>query len=68
MFKIFDLPGYFFKYKKISGVYKITIIVNNKIYIGSAVSIYERYYTHIGHLRKGKHRSKHLQSSFNKYG
>ena len=30
-------------HKKICGIYKITNIINNKVYIGSAISILNRY-------------------------
>ena len=53
-----------------SGIYKIVSIVNpNKIYIGSAVNIKERWNRHLSELRKGKHgEHRHLQHHFNKYG
>lgn len=55
-------------YKKISGIYKITNLKNNKVYIGSAISIYNRLVTHKYLLKNNKHFNRHLQSSYNKNG
>lgn len=52
---------------KITGIYKITNSINNKIYIGSAINIYRRFVTHNHLLRNNKHFNSHLQSSWNKY-
>ena len=55
----------------INGVYKITNIVNNKIYVGSSSSkycLYTRLKHHYGDLMKNKHANKYLQNSWNKYG
>jgi group I intron endonuclease len=52
----------------ISGVYKITNIINNRCYIGSAIDMPNRWYLHIRSLDKGIHHSLHLQRSWNKYG
>lgn len=54
--------------KRISGIYKIMNLINNKFYIGSAVSLLSRYHTHKNSFVKNKHNNKHLQSSVNKYG
>lgn len=53
---------------KISGIYCITNIINNKKYIGSAKVIIRRWYEHKKYLRNGNHKNKHLQSSWNFYG
>lgn len=50
------------------GIYKILNIINNKIYIGSAVNLYKRMHNHIYQLNNQKHHNKHLQRSWNKYG
>lgn len=56
-------------YKKLSGVYIISNIKNNKKYIGSCTSsIKQRLNNHKNELKKGKHRNTYLQRSFNKYG
>jgi group I intron endonuclease len=53
---------------KQSGIYAIVNNVNGKRYIGSAVDISHRWDQHVSDLRKGKHKNKHLQSAWNKYG
>ncbi len=50
------------------GIYKITNLINNKIYIGSCVGFNQRKGQHKYRLRKGNHDNSHLQSSWNKYG
>jgi len=54
-------------YKNKSGIYSITNIANNKIYIGSAINVYYRWNIHISDLKNNKHGNKYLQYSFNKY-
>lgn len=51
-----------------SGIYKIVNMVSNKIYVGSAWNLYNRYRTHKSTLIKGIHHNHHLQKSFNKHG
>lgn len=55
-------------YKAICGIYKITNVINNKYYIGSALSIRYRLNTHKRLLRDNKHFNNHLQASYNKHG
>lgn len=51
------------------GVYCITNLENNKIYIGSTLNSFkERWSSHIQKLRSGSHTNTHLQSAFLKYG
>ena len=51
------------------GIYMIQNKVNNKIYIGQAVDIEERWKKHKGALRSNRHNNhKHLQRAWNKYG
>lgn len=54
--------------ERICGVYSITNIVNNKIYIGSSIDIYRRWGEHKNRLEANAHHSSHLQKSWNKYG
>ncbi len=54
--------------KCVSGIYGIINLVNGKIYIGSAVDIRNRWYTHKINLRNNKHQNKYLQRSWNEYG
>lgn len=49
-------------------IYKITNIINNKIYIGGTINFYKRIYSHINRLRRNKHYNLKLQNSWNKYG
>ena len=51
-----------------SGIYKITNLINNKMYVGSAVNLKKRKSEHFHTLRNGSHHNYHLQRSFNKYG
>lgn len=55
-------------YKKIIGIYKIVNKINDKLYIGSAVSIYSRFAVHKRLLKNNNHFNNHLQSSWNLYG
>jgi group I intron endonuclease len=50
------------------GIYKILNIINNKVYIGSAIDMKKRWRDHKWHLNHNKHHNSHLQSSWNKYG
>lgn len=52
----------------IMGIYKITNVSNNKIYIGSSVDIPKRWKQHISELNRNKHNNKHLQRAWNFYG
>lgn len=52
----------------IHAIYKIENIINNNIYIGSAVNIKTRWWNHVSELRGGRHRNKHLQRAWNKHG
>lgn len=51
-----------------SGIYSITNLVNNKIYIGSAVNIKKRWGDHRYCFLKNKHHNSHFQSAWNLYG
>lgn len=51
------------------GVYTITNLITNKIYVGSTKnSFYERWRLHFKSLKNNNHHSKKLQFSVNKYG
>ncbi len=52
----------------ISGIYKITNFVNNKVYIGSAINIRSRWAYHIRCLKRGSHCNSYLQRSWNLHG
>jgi len=51
-----------------SGIYKITCITNNKVYIGQSTNIQERIKDHKRRLKNNKHDNSYLQNSWNKYG
>jgi len=54
---------------KKSGIYKIINKTNNKYYIGSAKNIRIRIkYGHLWALKSKKHRNRHLQRAWNKFG
>ena len=53
---------------KITGIYSIKNIKNDKIYIGKSIDIYKRWNQHKLQLRKNEHHSKSLQADWNKYG
>lgn len=50
------------------GVYKITNLVDGKVYIGSAKKLSVRLTQHLKSLNNNKHQNKHLQSAFNLHG
>lgn len=50
------------------GIYAIMNLVNGKVYVGKSERMSKRIMAHYGRLNKGKHRNKHLQSSFDIYG
>jgi group I intron endonuclease len=49
-------------------IYRITNMVNNKYYIGSAESFARREWQHKYNLKRGDHKNPHLQAAWNKYG
>ena len=49
-------------------IYKITNIVDKKIYIGQTINYSKRKNSHISHLKNNKHHNEHLQNAWNKYG
>jgi group I intron endonuclease len=51
------------------GVYSIFNKINKKVYIGSTtMSFLKRFQHHISVLKINKHKNKHLQNAWNKYG
>lgn len=52
---------------RISGIYYIKNIINNKLYVGQSIDVYARLSRHKTDLRGGRD-SKHLQKSYDKYG
>lgn len=51
------------------GIYAITNLTNNKVYVGKSINIYERIRQHINKLNKSSKESNlHLNKSWKKYG
>jgi group I intron endonuclease len=50
------------------GIYKITNLISNKIYVGSAAKFERRWYDHKKSLLNGRHQNKHLLNSFQVHG
>lgn len=51
-----------------SGIYQILCAPTGKVYVGSAVDLNRRWYTHRWDLRRGAHRNSLLQRAWDKYG
>jgi group I intron endonuclease len=54
--------------KIVSGIYVILNTRNNKVYIGQAVDFRTRWFTHQSALIHNRHKNRHLQAAWNKYG
>ena len=50
-----------------SGIYTITNLINNKIYVGFCTNLFERYKNHKYELFGNRHKNSHLQNAVNKY-
>jgi group I intron endonuclease len=50
------------------GIYKITNLINNKVYIGQTYRLNEREREHLYRLERNEHHNEYLQKSYNKYG
>ena len=50
------------------GIYKILNLINNKVYVGSAINLNSRKNQHFSDLRLNKHVNNHLQYTYNKHG
>lgn len=51
-----------------NGIYLIINLINNKIYVGSAIKFKIRWRIHTNELNRNCHGNKHLQAAWNKYG
>ena len=49
-------------------IYKITCLINLRVYIGETANIKRRFWNHQEQLAKGKHGNDRLQEDYNKYG
>lgn len=52
----------------VCGIYMIKNTINNKVYIGQSIHVYDRLSEHKTKLNGKYHSNSHLQHSFNKYG
>jgi group I intron endonuclease len=50
------------------GIYKITNVVNGKVYIGQTQNLINRKQNHFYWLGRNSHHNDHLQKAYNKYG
>ena len=50
------------------GIYLISNLINNKIYVGQSINIEKRWTQHKRELRNNIHENKRLQNAWNKYG
>lgn len=66
--KILDKKQKCFGNKTKCGVYQITNISNNKIYIGSSKNILQRWKNHIRELELNVHKNMFLQTDWNNFG
>lgn len=55
-------------HNSISGIYVILNTKDGKVYIEQAKDFHRRWKQHLWELRTNRHRNKHLQSAWNKYG
>ena len=53
---------------KTAGIYKITNLINGKVYVGQTIDYRRRRIGHLSALKLGNHHNKYLQSSYTKYG
>ena len=49
-----------------SGIYKITNLLNGKVYVGQSQNVFERKFQHFTALRKGNHENREMQKDWNK--
>lgn len=50
------------------GIYKITNLINGKVYIGQSDRLIDREREHFYRLERNEHHNEYLQKSYNKYG
>ncbi len=51
-----------------SGIYCITCSISDHKYVGQSKDLYKRKNGHFNALKNNKHKNKHLQNAYNKYG
>jgi len=66
--------GFIWKYAEsdnsdVSGIYSINSVSDKeKVYIGSSIDIPKRWMTHKSDLRRGAHKNRYLQNTYDKHG
>lgn len=50
----------------VSGIYKITNLLNGKVYVGQSQNVFERKIQHFTALRNGNHENREMQKDWNK--
>lgn len=56
------------EFKNVPGIYKISIVGTNKVYIGESIKVKSRLKKHMLNLSKQRHSNPILQNIYNKYG
>lgn len=56
------------KYSKVTGIYRIYSLIDNRCYIGSSRNLYSRVNSHLKALLANRHSNTKLQRFVNKYG
>jgi group I intron endonuclease len=51
-----------------SGIYIIKNTIDERVYVGSAVDLKKRKWSHLGQLKRKNHHCAHLQNFANKHG
>ena len=51
-----------------TGIYTITCLKTNKVYVGQSINIKRRFFVHRSQLKNNHHRNSYLQKAWNKYG
>lgn len=54
--------------EKLCGIYKITNVITNDIYVGKSLDINNRFKKHISDFKNNKNKNKYIQDDYNKYG
>jgi group I intron endonuclease len=54
--------------RRVSGVYRLLNKINNRLYIGSSLSVFQRRDSHFSKMRRRLHTNKFLENDFHKCG
>ena len=58
----------YIEFKNITGIYVIKNTINDKIYIGSSINVFNRIKGHLKELKRNNHKNQLLQNFYNKHG